>query len=87
MQNIRRIVLALTAALLALVAGSGAASAATKPFMPSPKYEPAVGASSSSGGSFAGWPQVTLSILVLVAVASIAIIVLPRLRHQAPAAA
>jgi hypothetical protein len=85
MQSIRRTVLALTAMLLAIVAGSGTAFAAPMPIEPEPATN--TGGGATSGGFLDSWPQVTLSILVVAAVLAIAVVAMPRLLHRTPTTA
>lgn len=93
MQNIRRTVLAITATLFAIVAGSGTALAGPKPLPPSDpgfiERESGSGGAgaSSSGGFFDSWPQVTLSILVVIAVLATFALALSRMRHHQPTTA
>jgi hypothetical protein len=86
MQNIRRTVLALTATLLAIVAGTGTAFAGPLPIEPEPAA-PTGGGADASGGFFDSWVQVTLSILVVAAVLAVVAVALSRLRHHSPTTA
>jgi hypothetical protein len=85
MQSIRRTFLALTVSLLAIVVGSGTAFAGPPPIEPAPATT--TGGGSSSNGFLDSWPQVTLSILVIVAVLAFAVVAMPRLRHRSPTSA
>jgi hypothetical protein len=88
MSSIRRTFLALTASLLAVIAGSGTAFADPKPLVPSdPEFITRDQPASSGGGFLDSWPQVTLSILVLAALLAFAVIAMPRLRHRSPTTA
>jgi hypothetical protein len=91
MQSIRRTALAVTATLIAFVAGTGTALAGPKPLPPSdPDFiSPEAPATSggSSGGFLDSWPQVTLAILVVAAVLAITVIGVSRLHHHKPATA
>lgn len=85
MQSIRRSAMALTATLIAFVAGTGTALAGPKPLPPTITPE-APAPSSSSGGFLDSWPQVTLAVLIVAAVLAIAVVAIPR-RHHHPATA
>jgi hypothetical protein len=87
MQSIRRTALALTATLIAFVAGTGTALAAPKPLPPSITPEAPATSGASSGGFLDSWPQVTLAILVVAAVLAITVIGVSRLHHHKPATA
>jgi hypothetical protein len=91
MQSIRQTVLALSATLLAFVAGTGTALAGPKPLPTSdaefisPEAPATSGA--SSGGFLDSWPQVTLAIVIVAAVLAIAVVGVSRLNHHKPATA
>ena len=86
MTTVRRTVLALTVMLVAVVTGSGTALAHPKPLI-QPEQAPAGGSSSgSSSGFWEVWPQVTLAVLVAVAIVAVALLALTRMRHHDHAA-
>jgi hypothetical protein len=88
MQSIRLTVLALTATLLAFVAGTGTALAGPKPLPSSDsQFISPQAPASSSGGFLESWPQVTLAILVVAAFLAIAVVGASRLNHHKPATA
>jgi len=92
MQSIRRTVLSIAVTLLAVFVGSGTALAG-----PPPLIEPEQGGAatvvdpqSSSGGFFDSWPQVTLAVVVGLAVIALLAFGASRLyhhSHHAPSAA
>jgi hypothetical protein len=92
MQSIRQTAQILTATLLAFVAGTGTALAGPQPLPPSdPEFispeAPATSGGASSGGFLDSWPQVTLAILIVVAVLAITVVGVSRLHHHKPATA
>ena len=88
MQSIRQTVLALTATLLAFVAGTGTALAGPQPLPSSDgQFISPEAPASSSGGFLDSWPQVSLAILVVAALLAIAVVGVSRLNHHKPATA
>jgi hypothetical protein len=87
MQSIRRTALALTATLIAFVAGTGTALAGPQPLPPSITPETPTSSGAASDGFLDSWPQVTLAILVVAAVLAIAVVGVSRLHHHKPATA
>lgn len=90
MQSIRRTVLILTAALLAVGAGSGTALAGPAPLIEPEHADRTSGGTvgtSSSDGFLESWPQVTLAVLLVVVVVAIAAFGISRIHHHAPTAA